>query len=179
MTFTSSDIPLFPIRHAVMVLSLSTLVPMVVIAIILAMRGDFAMLTESVLVGFCCLAAALGALEPVRLASLKAKTADKVTLAALVAIVVRLGLTILFVVLVVRLARLEVSSAGLWAMGWYVLMLIVEVRLFQQYFKTLTPPTTHPRDETQTQTPTQTQPSKMKTESDTDLSQTDRETKPC
>lgn len=164
MTSTSSDIPPFPIHHAVRVVTLATLVPMAIVAGALALMNDFETLSTGVLVGLSCLVAALGALEPVRIASLKARSSDKVTLAALMAIVVRLGLTILLVVLVVRLARLEVSAAGLWAMGWYVLLLIVEVRVFQQYFKTLIRPDRHDGD---------------RTKSEEDSSQTDRETEPC
>ena len=137
MTATNSDILPFPIHHAVRVLALATLLPLVIVAVVLLAIGQTGMLSMAVLTGLSCLVAALVALEPMRIAGRVAKTMDKVTLAALLAIVVRLGLTLTVVAVVISLANFEVRVAALWALGWYLIMLVAEVMVFLQYFKML------------------------------------------
>lgn len=119
-------------------LTVVTIVPLVGACLGLAVLGQTSMIESAVLSAAACLAAALLALEPIRRASLNTTQIERVTMASLLTIVVRLGASFALVAAVVVGANLDPGTTMLWALGWYLLLLIAEVMLLTRYFKSLT-----------------------------------------
>lgn len=94
--------------------------------------------------GAACGAASLLALIPIHRAS-RGRGGDRVqgvVMAGLAGVVVRLGVSLAVVAAAGFIFSLSSRPAALWALGWYLLLLVIEVTLLVRYFHTL--PGYHP-----------------------------------
>lgn len=82
-----------------------------------------------------CYVASVVSLEPVRLAS--RVSPEKVPLAALVGMVLRLLLTLAGATAMVKAAGMAAPAVGLGVVFWYLLLLVAEVVLLVRYFGTM------------------------------------------
>ena len=100
--------------------------------------GRPGMLGSAAASGAVCLGAALTALEPVRRAA--RVSVQRVVTAAMAAMAIRVALSLLGIALLIWLTPLPTRTTALWALGWYLLLLLAEVFVLRRYFQQLPAP---------------------------------------
>lgn len=85
-----------------------------------------------------CLVAALAALEPVRRAG--RVSLERTPPAALAGIGIRLAITLLGAIALIYGLGFEQKPTVMWTLGFYLLLLMVEVRLLVRYFQSMPTP---------------------------------------
>jgi len=94
-------------------------------------------LAPAVATGLVCYGAALAAFEPVRRAA--RRSAQAVPVAAFLAMAIRLAGSLLGVGLLVLARVLAPVPAAGWMLGWYLLLLVVEVVILVRYLRQWSP----------------------------------------
>jgi hypothetical protein len=131
-------VPPFPAMRSWLALTGLMAVAVCVSVVMLGGLGPGDWLAPAVSSGVACWVAAMVALEPIRRAS--RLDAQRVALAALAAMGIRLALSALGVVAVAIPLGLPSRVTALWALGWYLLLLVAEVTILVRYFRTLPGP---------------------------------------
>jgi hypothetical protein len=127
----------FPAGRSAATLIAVAVVGAVVIGSVLLGMGASEHLGPSLGAAGICLAGVLLALELVRRAS--RVSADRVAVAMLVGVGVRLVICGGGAWLLISVFDLAVRATALWMMGWYLLMLLIELRLFIRCFQAAIP----------------------------------------
>ena len=130
--------PPFPLVRSVGWLTAVTGVALLVVSAMLVGLDAGAQWAPAASTAGGCLVAALAALWPVHRAS--RVSVARVMMAALAAMGVRLALSAGSVALLIGLTPLPQRPTGLWALGWYLLLLVAEVWILRRYFERLPRP---------------------------------------
>jgi hypothetical protein len=111
-------------------------VALLITTAMLGSLGQAAMLPAALGSGAVCWLAAGVALEPIRRAS-RGPDVQRVLAAALAAMGIRLGVSLLGLLALLGLAGWPPRETALWTLGWYLLLLVVEVVILVRYFNRL------------------------------------------
>ena len=134
MTDSRVNIPAFPlVRSATKLIGIVALVSMLS-ALVLAGIEKGEMVEVMLSTAGVCLGASLLALLPVNWASKVAL--DKVAMACLSGIGIRLVLSLAGACLLVYGMGMSMKATGVWTMVWYVLLLAIEVAILARFLNT-------------------------------------------
>lgn len=135
MTPASIPLPTFPTTRAHARLVAVAVGGAAVVAAALLLAGQAAQATVALAAAGVCLAASIVSLEPIRMAANSAGGLQRVMLAAMLSFPLRLAVVAGGVAALAALMKMPLFSLSLWAMGWYLVLLGVEVAFLAGYLK--------------------------------------------
>lgn len=123
----------FPAVQSVLILLAVGGLALLVVSAMLVSLGRGEQWPTAAASGAVCLLAAVVAMEPVRRGS--RVSLERVVVSAMATMGIRLAVSAVGVALLVWLTPLPTRPTALWALGWYLLLLLVEVVILSRYFR--------------------------------------------
>lgn len=128
----------FPTARAWLALLGATVVGAVLGVVVCLAIGHPEQIKMALATAGVCFAASLAALEPVRRAG--RVSLERTPPAALAGIGIRLAVSLGGAAALIFALGFDQKPTVLWTLGFYLLLLVVEVRLLVRYFQSMTPP---------------------------------------